>query len=82
MIQNCYSLQVLDMPNLTRGVNFTNSSMGNYGMNIFATSLGTASGAQTITITGTPFGVLVTALDATALAIILVMTGQGFTIVN
>lgn len=82
MIQNCLSLQVLDMPNLTRGVNFTNTSMGNYGMNIFATSLGTASGAQTITITGTPFGALVTALDPTALAIRLVMTGKGYTIAN
>ena len=82
MITNCYSLQVLDMPNLTRGVNFSNTSIGNYGMNIFATSLGTASGAQTITITGTPFGVLVTASDATALAIRLVMTGKGFTIAN
>jgi hypothetical protein len=82
MIQNCYSLQVLDMPNLTRGVNFSNTSIGNYGMNIFANSLGTASGAQTITITGTPFGVLVTASDATALAIRLVMTGKGFTIAN
>jgi hypothetical protein len=82
MIQNCYSLQVLDMPNLTRGVNFTNSSMGNYGMNIFANGIGTASGAQTITITGTPFGVLVTAADATALAIRAVMTGKGYTIAN
>ena len=82
MIQNCYSLQVLDMPNLTRGVNFTNTSMGNYGMNIFANGIGTASGAQTITITGTPFGALVTASDATALAIRLVMTGKGFTIAN
>jgi hypothetical protein len=82
MIQNCYSLQVLDMPNLTRGVNFSNTSIGNYGMNIFATSLGTASGMQTITITGTPFGVLVTASDATALAIRAVMMGKGYTIAN
>ena len=82
MIQNCYSLQVLDMPNLTRGVNFTNSSMGNYGMNIFANGIGTASGAQTITITSTPFGALVTASDATALAIRAVMTGKGYTIAN
>ena len=82
MIQNCYSLQVLDMPNLTRGVNFTNSSMGNYGMNIFANGIGTASGAQTITITGTPYGALVTAADATALAIRAVMTGKGYTIAN
>ena len=82
MIQNCFSLQVLDMPNLTRGVNFSNTAIGNYGMNIFATSLGTASGAQTITITGTPYGVLVTAADATALAIRAVMTGKGYTIAN
>ncbi len=82
MIANNYSLQVLDMPNLTRGVNFTNSSMGNYGMNIFANGIGTASGAQTITITGTPFGALVTAADATALAIRAVMTGKGYTIAN
>jgi hypothetical protein len=82
MVQNCFSLQVLDMPNLTRGVNFTNTSMGNYGMNIFANGIGTASGAQTITITGTPFGALVTAADATALAIRAVMTGKGYTIAN
>jgi hypothetical protein len=82
MIQNCYSLQVLDMPNLTRGVNFTNTAIGNYGMNIFANGIGTASGAQTITITGTPFGALVTAADATAVAIALVMTTKGYTIVN
>ena len=82
MITNCFSLQVLDMPNLTRGVNFSNTAIGNYGMNIFATSLGTASGAQTITITGTPFGVLVTAADATALAIRAVIIGKGYTIAN
>jgi hypothetical protein len=82
MIQNCYSLQVLDMPNLTRGVNFTNTAIGNYGMNIFANGVAIASGAQTTTITGTPFGVLVTAADATALAIRAVMTGKGYTIVN
>jgi hypothetical protein len=82
MIQNCYSLQVLDMPNLTRGVNFTNTAIGNYGMNIFANGIGTASGAQTVTITGTPFGVLVTAADATALAIRSVMIGKGYTIAN
>jgi len=82
MNQNCFSLQVLDMPNLTRGVNFTGTSIGNYGMNIFANSIGTASGAQTITITGTPFGALVTAADATAVAIALVLTTKGYTIAN
>jgi hypothetical protein len=82
MLLNCYSLQVLDMPNLKRGVNFTNTAIGNYGMNIFANGVGTASGAQTITITGTPFGVLVTAADPTALAIRLVLTTKGYTIAN
>jgi hypothetical protein len=56
--------------------------MGNYGMNLFANSIGTASGSQTITITGTPFGALVTASDATALAIRAVMIGKGYTIAN
>ena len=88
MIGLCPALQLLHCPNLTRGVNFTGTSIGNYGMNIFASGdgvlngIGTASGAQTITITGTPFGALVTASDATALAIRLVMTGKGFTIAN
>ena len=88
MISNCLSLQVFHAPNITRGVNFTNTSMGNYGMNIFASGdgilngIGIASGVQTITITGTPFGALVNLLDVTALAIRLVMTGKGFTIAN
>jgi hypothetical protein len=79
---NCYGLTWAILPGLTRGVNFSNNSMGNYGMNLFANSIGTASGGQTITITGTPFGALVTAADATAVAIALVMTTKGYTIVN
>jgi hypothetical protein len=88
MIGLCPALQLLHCPNLTRGVNFTGTSIGNYGMNIFASGdgilngVGTASGAQTITITGTPFGALVTASDATALAIRLVLTTKGYTIAN
>jgi hypothetical protein len=88
MIQGCTALQVLHMPNLTRGISFVGTSIGNYGMNIFASGdgilngVGTASGAQTITITGTPFGALVTASDATALAIRLVLTTKGYTIAN
>lgn len=88
MIGLCSALQLLHCPNLTRGVNFTGTSIGNYGMNIFASGdgvrngVGTASGAQTITITGTPFGVLVTAADPTALAIRLVLTTKGYTIAN
>jgi hypothetical protein len=88
LINQCYSLELLHCPNLTRGVNFVNTQIGNYGMNIFASGdgilngVGTASGAQTITITGTPFGALVTAADATALAIRLVLTTKGYTIAN
>jgi len=82
MFTNCLSLYDLEMFGLTRGVNLTNSSMGNYGMNNFANSIGTASGAQTITVTGTPFGALLTALDVTAVAISAVMTGKGFTVAN
>lgn len=78
----CYSLNSAILPGLTRSVNFNNNAMGNYGMNLFANSIGTASGAQTITITGTPFGALVTAADATALAIRAVMIGKGYTIAN
>jgi hypothetical protein len=78
----CHSLNSAILPGLTRGVNFNNNAMGNYGMNLFANSIGTASGSQTITITGTPFGALVTASDATALAIRAVMIGKGYTIAN
>ena len=88
MINYCTNLQVLHLPNLTRGINFYSSAIGNYGMNIFASGdgvlngVGTASGGQTITITSTPFGALVTAADATALAIRAVMIGKGYTIAN
>jgi len=79
---NCSKLRNLVMPGLTRGVSIAGTAMGNYGMNNFANSIGTASGAQTITVTGTPFGALLTALDATALAIRLVMTGKGYAVAN
>ena len=76
------NIQNVVMPNLTRGVSFANTPMSNSGMSNFANSIGTASGAQTITVTGTPFGALLTALDATAVAIRNVMTGKGYTVVN
>jgi hypothetical protein len=79
---NCSKLRNVVMPNLTRGVSFAGTAMGNYGMNLFANSIGTATGAQTITVTGTPFGALLTALDATAIAIRNVMTGKGYTVAN
>jgi len=81
-IANCYSLYYLEMNGLTRGINLSSTALGNYGMNAFANSLGIAAGAQTITVTGTPYGSLLTALDATALAIRAVMTGKGFTVAN
>jgi hypothetical protein len=56
--------------------------MGNYGMSNFANSIGTASGTQNITVTGTPFGTLLAALDPTAVAIAAIITGNGYTIVN
>ena len=88
MYTSCTMLYACHMPNLTRGVSFVGTAMGNYGMNIFANGngvlngVGTANGGQTITITGTPFGALVTAADATALAIASVLTGKGYTIAN
>jgi hypothetical protein len=82
MVFRCVSLVNLVMPNLTRGVNLSTTAMGNYGVGNFANSLGTASGAQTVTVTGTPFGALLTAADATAVAIAAVITGKGYTIAN
>jgi hypothetical protein len=82
MVPQCWNLTVLEMPNLTRGVSLADTAMGNYGMSIFANALGIASGAQTVTVTGTPYGALLTALDATAVAIRNVMTGKGYTVAN
>jgi hypothetical protein len=82
MVANCTSLVNLVTPNLTRGVNVSDTSLGLTGMSNFANSLGVASGAQTVTVTSTPFGALLTALDPTAVAIAAVMTGKGYTIAN
>lgn len=80
--RDCYSLYFLVMNGLTVGVDLSDTNLGNYGMNLFANSIGTANGSQTITVTGTPFGSLVSASDATALTIQSVMTGKGYTIAN
>lgn len=82
LVNGCRMLGNLVITGLTRGINLTTTNLGNFGMSNFANSIGTASGAQTITVTGTPFGVLLTALDATAVAIRNVMTGKGYTIAN
>lgn len=79
---NCSKLRNLVMPGLTRGVSIAGTAMGNYGVGNFSASLGTASGAQNIIVTGTPFGALLTALDVTAVAHAATITGKGFTIVN
>jgi hypothetical protein len=88
MYASCTMLYACHMPNLTRGVSFVGTAMGNYGMDIFANGngvlngVGTAAGLQNITVTGTPFGASLTALNATSVAIALVLTTAGFTIVN
>jgi hypothetical protein len=79
---NMPSLEILEVPNLDRGVSVAGSAMGNDGALIWANSLGTASGSQTNTVTGTPFGALLTALNPTAVAIEAIMTGKGFTVAN
>ncbi len=79
---NCVSLTNCVMPNLTRGVVFSTTNMGNTGMSNFANSIGIASGVQNITVTGTPFGSLLAALDLTAVAIAAVITGKGYGIIN
>lgn len=81
-VLGCYTLAYLEMNGLTRGTTLVDTNLGNVGMSAFANSLGTAAGAQTITVTSTPFGALLTALDVTAVAIAAVMTGKGFTVVN
>jgi hypothetical protein len=79
---NCVSLTNCVMPNLTRGLTFATTNMGNTGMSNFANSLGIASGVQNITVTGTPFGALLAAADPTAVAIAAVITGKGYGIIN
>lgn len=82
LVNGCRILGNLVMTGLTRGINLTTTNLGNFGMGNFAASLGIAAGVQTITVTGTPFGVLLAALDATAVAIAAVITGKGYTIAN
>jgi hypothetical protein len=70
------------MPNLTIGVDFSTTALTTDGAVIFGNSIGNASGAQTITITYTPFGQELTALNAAALAAALILTTKGYTIAN
>ena len=66
------NLQELIVPNLERGFNIDNSNMSATALDAMFTSLGTANGTQTITITGNPGAATCTTSIATA---------KGFTIV-
>ena len=50
----CGSLKRLILPNITVGFNITDSALEATALNNLFTSLGTASGSQTITVTGNP----------------------------
>jgi hypothetical protein len=50
----CYSLSKLIMPGMTRGFTISGCNMTAQALNDLFTSLGTASGSQTIIVTGNP----------------------------
>ena len=54
MFTSCISIQRTILTGLTRGVSLLNCQMSATELNSFFTALGTASGAQTITVTGNP----------------------------
>ncbi len=53
-LNSCYSLNKIILPNLTVSVNCQNANMTAEGIDALFTSLGTAAGAQTVTVTGNP----------------------------
>lgn len=69
---NMPNLEEMIVPGLQNGFTIENSNMGADALNAMFTSLGTANGAQTITITGNPGAAT---CDTT------IATGKGFTIV-
>lgn len=52
MFGNCSSLQSVVLTGLTRGVSVANASLSSTALDALYTSLGTAAGSQTITVTG------------------------------
>ena len=52
MFYNCYSLQSVVLTGLTRGVSVANASLSSTALDALYTSLGTAAGSQTITVSG------------------------------
>jgi hypothetical protein len=73
LFSNNNALRRLILTGLTRGVNISNQNHDTASLNAFFTSLGTASGSQTITITGNP---------GAGTADTSIATGKGYTIVN
>ena len=67
-----YNLKELILPSFRVGFSIANSNMDADALDAMFTSLGTANGAQTITITGNPGAAT---CDTT------IATGKGFTIV-
>jgi hypothetical protein len=52
MFYNCSSLQSVTLTGLTRGVSVANASLSSTALDALYTSLGTAAGSQTITVSG------------------------------
>ena len=71
MFNNCPSLQSVVLTGLTRGVSVANASLSSTALDALYTSLGTAAGSQTITVSGN-YG---TTGDDPSIA-----TGKGWTI--
>lgn len=68
-INECYSLERIITPNLTRGINLRRSKLSGQNLQDFFASLGTANGAQTLTLPAFTIG------EPTTIA-----TNKGYTI--
>jgi len=73
MFRDCFSIQKIIMPGLTRGVSVQNNLLTEAAINAFFTSLGTASGSQTINVSNNPGAAT---CDTT------IATGKGFTVIT
>ena len=71
-INGCVNLRTLITPDLRLGLNIANNQMSATALNSWFTSLGTAAGSQTITVTGNPGAATCNPSIATA---------KGFTVV-
>jgi len=73
MFRDCFSIQKIIMPGLTRGVSVQNNLLTEAAINAFFTSLGTAAGSQTIDVRNNPGAATCTPSIA---------TGKGFTVLS